>query len=76
MAFVNIPNNPYWQYDNNPPDPGATSALRPLWLKQTAGIRTEATGSEIYTRCRKVGVTYDGDDDGGELSKSYWDAQS
>lgn len=74
MAFVNIPNNPNWEYDNNPPDPGATSALRRLWLQQTNGIRTESTGSQIYTRVRKVG---DGPNaDRGELSKSYWDAQS
>lgn len=74
MAFVNIPNNSNWEYDNNPSDPGATSALRSLWLKQTAGIRTESTGSKIYTRVRKVG---DGPNaNRGELSKSYWDAQS
>ena len=22
MAWQNIPNNSYWQFDNNPPDPG------------------------------------------------------
>ena len=77
MAWVAIPNNPNWEYDNAPPDPGADSPLRPLWLKQTAGIRTFGTGPgahQVYTRVRRVG---DGPDaDRGELSKTFWDSRA
>jgi len=53
MAFVNITNNSSWQYDNAPPDPGANSPLRPLWLKQTNGIRT-TNGHAVYTSVRRT----------------------
>jgi len=72
MTWQNIPNNPHWQYDDNPPDPGAGSPQRALWLKQTGGIRTHGN-HEVYTRVRKVG---DGDVSRGELSKTYWDNHS
>ena len=72
MAFVNITNNTQWEYDNAPPDPGANHPMRPLWLKQTNGIRT--TGSTaVYTRCRRIGS---GNVDHGEISKTYWDART
>ena len=74
MAFVAIPNNPNWEYDNAPADPGAGSPLRKLWLLQTNGVRQFKNGTEVYTKVRKVG---DGPTaDRGEMSKSYWDAQS
>lgn len=77
MAWQSITNNPDWEYNDNPPDPGAGSPLRALWLKQTGGIRTVGSGSgayEIYTQVRKVG---DGDSaDRGELSKTFWDNHS
>jgi hypothetical protein len=73
MAWVSVPNNSYWEYDNNPPDPGADSPYRDLWLRQTNGIRTDsATGHKVYTRVRRVN---DGDISRGELSKSYWDTR-
>lgn len=73
MAFVVIPNNPNWEYDNAPADPGAGSPLRPLWLKQTNGVRNDR-GHEVYTKVRKVG---DGPDaDRGEMSKTYWDSRA
>ena len=72
MAWTNIPNNPNWQYDNAPPDPGANSPERALWLKQTGGIRTHRGTHEVYTRVRKVG---DPDESRGEMSKTYWDAR-
>tara|TARA_R100000541_G_scaffold1902_4_gene7096 strand:+ start:1442 stop:2014 length:573 start_codon:yes stop_codon:yes gene_type:complete len=53
MAWVTITNNPSWQYDNAPADPGANSPLRPLWLKQTSGVRT-TNGHEVYTSVRKT----------------------
>ncbi len=56
MAWVTITNNPSWQYDNSPPDPGANSPLRPLWLKQTNGIRT-TNGHAVYTSVRKTIAT-------------------
>lgn len=75
MAFVNIPNNPHWEYDNAPADPGPNSPQRALWQLSTNGIRTDSTtGHQVYTKVRKVG---DGPDaNRGELSKSFWDAQS
>jgi len=72
MAWKGIPNNPHWQYDDAPADPGANSPYRPLWLKQTEGIRTNSGGNEVYTKVRKVGITVD---TMGELSKTFWDAQ-
>jgi len=72
MAFVAIPNNDQYEYDNAPPDPGANHPMRPLWQKQTNGIRTEF-GHSVYTRCRRVGS---GNVDHGEISKTYWDARS
>lgn len=71
MAWVTITNNPVWEYDNNPPDPGLNSPYRPLWSKQTNGIRT-TRGHEVYTKVRRVGTTVE---TAGELSKTYWDNQ-
>ena len=71
MAWVAIPNNQYWEYDNAPADPGVSSPYRPLWLKQTNGIRT-TRGHEVYTKVRRVGTTVE---TAGELSKTYWDNQ-
>ena len=71
MAFVAIPNNDQYEYDNDPPDPGVGHPMRALWLKSSNGIRTEH-GHSNYVRCRRIGS---GDVDHGELSKSYWDAR-
>ena len=71
MAFVAIPNNDQYEYDNAPPDPGVGHPMRALWLKSSNGIRTEH-GHSNYVRTRKIGS---GDVDHGELSKSYWDAR-
>ena len=72
MAWVTIPNNPEWEYDNAPADPGVNSPYRALWLLQTNGIRT-FRGYETYVKCRLVGTTVD---TMGEISKSYWDTRS
>ena len=69
MAFVAITNNPNWEYDNAPPDPGG--ALSRQWALQTAGIRTNADGTQIYTNCRKVGSTAASVP--SEINKTYWD---
>ena len=76
MAWVTIPNNPNWEYDNNPTDPGVGSPHRALWLTQTDGVRTFGSGAgahEVYVKVRKVGET--ADTSRGELSKSFWDAR-
>lgn len=72
MAWVAI--NAIYEYDNAPPDPGAGSPLRPLWLKQTNGIRldtAEGRNFEVYVKCRKIGTVVD---TFGELSKTYYDS--
>ena len=77
MAWKNIANNPYWDYNDNPPNPGPTSGLYPLWLKQTAGIRTNPNGEQVYTDVRMVGHPALGSNETmGELSKTYWDSKS
>ncbi len=48
MAWVAIPNNPDWEYNNNPTDPGVGSPHRALWLKQTNGIRTFGSGAGAH----------------------------
>lgn len=71
MAWRDIPNNPHWEYNDSPVDPGVGSAGRPLWLKQTSGVRPHGIFA-TYTQVRKKGST---SEDMGELSKNFWDAQ-
>lgn len=74
MAWQNIPNNPNWQYDDNPPDPGGKQSA--LWAKQTTGIRTDGV-NQYYTRVRRVPKdATDANANRGELSKTYWDNQA
>ena len=47
MAWQSITNNPNWEYDTAPPDPGG--ALTALWATGTNGIRTNPYGEEIFT---------------------------
>ena len=74
MAWVTITNNPSWQYNNAPADPGANSPLRPLWLKQTSGVRT-TNGHAVYTDVRKTVNSASGTStvSMGEISKTFWD---
>lgn len=72
MGWLLIPNNRLWEYDNAPADPGANSPYRPLWLKQTAGVRTNTDGQIVYTKVRKVGTYVD---TMGEIAKTYWDVK-
>ena len=69
MAYVTITKNPGWQYNNSPADPGVGHPHRPLWQKQTNGIRT-TDGHAVYTEVRRTGTTAIA----GEISKTYWDA--
>jgi hypothetical protein len=71
MAWLPITNNPDWEYNNAPADPAGNPQKHALWLKSTAGIRTQPDGTEIYVECRRVGTTISA----GEVSKSYWDAR-
>jgi len=73
MAWVAIPNNPDWEYDN-----AATAADCIAANGTTAsGIRTFTSASGgvhlMYVKVRRVGET--GDTSKGELSKSFWDAK-
>ena len=72
MAWVAITNNTGWEYNNTPADPGVGSPLRPLWQKQTNGIRQFKNGTEVYVEVRKVGDT---NRTRGEMSKSFWDSR-
>jgi len=67
--------HPYWQYNNSPADPGANSPLRPLWQKQTNGIRAYGLNSqrEVYVQVRRTSDPTDLDFSAGELSKTFWD---
>lgn len=72
MAWVAVTNSTVWEYDNAPSDPGGAESK--LWAKQTNGIRTNPSGREVYTNCRKVGS---GDESrSNELSKTFYDALS
>ena len=76
MAWVAVPNNPQWEYNNSPSDPGVGSPHRALWLIQTNGVRTFGSGSgahQVYTEVRKVGDTTR---TRGELSKTFWDSRA
>ena len=72
MAWQPIANNPYWEYDDAPPDPGGAQSA--LWSTGTAGIRVNPRGEEVYMNCRRVGTSYTSRP--SEISKTYWDAFS
>lgn len=73
MAWVAIPNNPDWEYDN------AATAADCIGANgtTTSGIRTFTSASGgvqlTYVKVRRVGET--GDTSKGELSKGFWDAK-
>jgi hypothetical protein len=73
MAFVNIPGNSNWEYDNNPPDPGG--ALSALWATGTNGIRTTSGGQKIYMNCRHKTLHAGRASVPNEISKSFWDIE-
>jgi hypothetical protein len=72
MAWLNIPNNDYWQYDDNPPNPGG--ALTALWSTSTNGVRTTPFGEKIYVNCRHKTLRPNQESVPSEISKSQWDA--
>lgn len=73
MAWVTIPNQTIWEYDNAPADPGTDSPYYELWAKSSGGIRQFKSGHEVYVKCRRIGTTVD---TAGEISKSFWDAKA
>ena len=73
MAFVDIPGNPNWEYDNAPPNPGG--ALTTLWETGTNGIRTNPGGQEIYMNCRHKTLHAGRASVPNEISKSFWDIE-
>ncbi|REK59987.1 MAG: hypothetical protein DWQ49_07095 [Bacteroidetes bacterium] len=71
MAWVTITNNPTWQYNNAPANPGTDNKFKKaLWDLQTNGIRSTGQNHEVYVEVRKVGDT---NRTRGEMSKTYWD---
>ena len=73
MGWQDIYKNPYWQYDNNPPDPGGRQTA--LWATGTDGIRTTAHGEEVYMNCRHKFLHPTQESKPNEISKTYWDAR-
>jgi len=70
MAWQDIPNNPYWQYDDAPPDPGGAETA--LWATSTNGIRLNARGEEIYVNCRHKLIHPSQDSFPNEINKTFW----
>ena len=70
MAWQNIPNNPYWQYDDTPPDPGGAQTA--LWQTSTNGVRTSVRGDEIYVNCRHTLLHPTQDSFPNEINKTFW----
>lgn len=68
-----IPQNPIWQYDSDPPDPGGTQTA--LWQTGTNGIRTTSRGTEIYMNVQHRTLHAGRASVPSEMSKSFWDAQ-
>ena len=74
MAWQNIPNNPYWQYDDAPLDPGGAETA--LWATSTNGVRTSARGEEIYVNCRHTLLHPTQDSFPNEINKTFWAADT
>ena len=70
MAWQDIPNNPHWQYDDDPPDPGGPETS--LWATSTNGIRLNARGEEIYVNCRHTLLHPTQDSFPNEINKTFW----
>ena len=71
MVWSVVPNNPNWEYDNAPVNPGVDSPYYFLWAKQVGGIRTNH-GYSVYTTCRRK-RNINQTENFSELSKTYWD---
>ena len=71
MAWITIPNNPNWEYDDNPPNPGGLGEV--LWATSVNGIRTSTSGHEIYVNCRHKTLHPTQESIPSEISKTFWD---
>ena len=70
MAWQNIPNNQYWQYDDAPLDPGGAETA--LWETSTNGVRTSVRGEQIYVNCRHTLLHPTQDSFPNEINKTFW----
>lgn len=70
MAWQNIPNNPYWQYDDAPLDPGGAQTA--LWETSTNGVRTSVRGEQIYVNCKHKLLHPTQDSFPNEINKTFW----
>ena len=70
MAWQNIPNNPYWQYDDAPLDPGGAETA--LWATSKNGVRTSVRGEQIYVNCRHTPLHPTQDSFPNEINKTFW----
>ena len=70
MAWQNIPNNPRWQYDDAPLDPGGAETA--LWATSTNGVRLSVRGEEIYVNCRHKLLHPTQDSFPNEINKTFW----
>ena len=68
-----IPQNPIWQYDSDPPDPGGAQTA--LWQTGTNGIRTTSRGTEIYMNVQHRIFNSGRASRPNEMSKSFFDAK-
>ena len=71
MSWVTIVQNPIWEYDDNPPDPGG--AQTPLWQTSINGIRTNPRGEELYTNVRHKVLHAGRPSVPSEMNKTFWD---
>ena len=71
MAFRDIPGNPNWEYDDDPPNPGG--ALSALYATGTNGIRTSVRGDKIYMNCRHKTLHPTQESVPSEINGTYWD---
>ena len=70
MAWQNIPNNPYWQYDDAPLDPGGAETA--LWETSKNGVRTNASGEQFYVNCKHKLLHPTQDSFPNEINKTFW----
>jgi len=71
MTWNTILQNPIWQYDSDPPDPGG--AQTELWQTGTNGVRTNESGDEIYMNVRHKTLQTTRASVPSEMNKSFWD---
>lgn len=71
MAWREIPENPYWHFNDSPD----VTKLQELWenMSFVGGVRTDGP-NQIYVQVRRVG---DSDDaNRGEINATYWNAKA